>query len=123
MARSILIVDDDPALLDALTSMILMRLDDVHLQTAAVPEDALSLISSHNYDIVLSDIKLPGMNGLDLLRRILTLRPSTPVVMMTGHGDVTLRQEALNAGAIGFLQKPFDRNTLITQLQEAFGKA
>ena len=62
MARSILIVDDDPALLDALTSMILMRLDDVHLQTAAVPEDALSLIARHNYDIVLSDIKLPGIN-------------------------------------------------------------
>jgi len=103
--------------------MILMRLDDVHLQTAAVPEDALSLIASHNYDIVLSDIKFLGMNGLDLLRHILTLRPSTPVVMMTGHGDATLRQEALNAGAIGFLQKPFDRNTLITQLQEAFGKA
>lgn len=122
MLRSILIVDDDPALLEALSSMILMRLHDIRLHTAALPEDALNLINNHHYDIVLSDIRLPGMNGVDLLRRIRILRPTVPVVMMTGHGDATLRHEVMNAGAVGYLEKPFDRDLLIDQLQEALTK-
>lgn len=122
MSRSILIVDDDPALLEALTSLISLRLDNIHLHTAALPEDALRLVAAHDYDVVLSDIKLPGMNGLELLRHIRSMRPTTPVVMMTGHGDATLRREALKAGAVAFLEKPFDRNFVISQLQDALEK-
>lgn len=115
----VLIVDDDPALLEALPPMIGFRLANIDCETALSPEEALRLISTKHYDVIVSDIKLPGMNGLDLLRRIRSIRPQTPVVMMTGHGDDTVRQAALSAGAVGFLQKPFDRDELVRQLQGA----
>ena len=91
-------------------------------ETAHSPEQALRLLSSKHYDAILSDIRLPGMDGLELLRHIRSLRPATPVVMMTAHGDDTVKQAALQAGAVGFLQKPFEREELIRQLQVALHK-
>jgi two-component system C4-dicarboxylate transport response regulator DctD len=123
MKRSILIIDDDPALLEALTAMIRFRLADVHLHTAAIPEDALRLMATREYDVILSDIRLPGMDGLTLLRRIRVLRPAVPVIMMTGHGSDAVRQAAMDAGAVSFLQKPFDRDELVQHLRAAlFGR-
>jgi len=122
MPNVILIVDDDPALLEALPPIIRFRLSHVDSETAHSPEQALRLLSSKHYDAILSDIRLPGMDGLELLRHIRSLRPATPVVMMTAHGDDTVKQAALQAGAVGFLQKPFEREELIRQLQVALHK-
>ena len=71
------------------------------------------------YDVALVDIRMPGLNGMDFLRRSKEIRPDMPVIIITGHGSDNTRKEALAAGAFGFLQKPF-RFSDIRELMDRF---
>ena len=71
---------------------------------------------------VVSDIRMPGMDGLELQRRLIELRISLPVIIMTGHGDVGLAVEAMKAGAVDFLEKPFDDDVLLSAISVAIGR-
>ncbi len=118
MAR-ILIVDDDPSLLKALPEAVRLRLKNVAVDTCDSAAEALGKIGSTDYDAIVADIKMPGMDGLALLAEIRTLRPDTPTVLITGHGHDDLAVLALRGGAYDFVQKPIDRDYIVGSLTRA----
>jgi signal transduction histidine kinase len=115
----ILIVDDDAALLQALPQALYLRMQDVKIDTSDSASAALELIQQHDYDAIVSDIKMPGIDGLVLLEKIRELRPDTPTLLITGHGEHDLALQALRGGAYDFIQKPIDRDYLVAALQRA----
>ena len=115
----ILLVDDDVALLQALPQALLLRMDDVQIDTCDSAFEALEQIQDHDYDAIVSDIKMPGMDGLALLEKIQELRPETPALLITGHGEHELAVQALRGGAYDFIQKPIDRDYVVAALHRA----
>src|SRR6266404_5908870 len=115
----VLIVDDDPALLQALREALRLRMESVTVDTADSGRAALDLITTMDYDAIITDIKMPGTDGLALLAEIRTRRPDTPTLMITGHGDHALAIDALRGGAYDFIQKPIDRDYLVASLRRA----
>src|SRR3989442_15669010 len=115
----ILIVDDDTALLQALPHTLSLRISGVQVDTSASTQGALELIQAHDYDVIVSDIKMPGMDGLALLAQIQALRPETPTLLITGHGEHDLAIQALRGGAYDFIQKPIDRDYVVAALRRA----
>jgi PAS domain S-box-containing protein len=118
-APSVLIVDDDPALLQALPETLRLRLDRVTVDISDSAWAALERLAVADYDAIICDIKMPGMDGLGLLAEIRARRPDTPTLLITGHGDHDLAVQALRGGAYDFIQKPIDRNYLVASLNRA----
>ncbi len=119
MPSQILIVDDDPAMLQALSAMVELRLQHVVIDTCESGAAALERIDQTDYDAVVSDVKMPGMDGFQLMERVLTIRPTTPTLLVTGHGDHDMGVKALNAGAYAFIPKPIDREFFVAWLKRA----
>jgi DNA-binding NtrC family response regulator len=118
-ASSVLIVDDDPALLQALPEALRLRMSGVAVDTAESATAALDRIAARDYDAIITDIKMPGMDGLALLAEIRERRPDTPTLMITGHGEDVLAIQALRSGAYDFIQKPIDRDYFVVSLDRA----
>lgn len=115
----ILIVDDDPALLQALPQTVSLRLPEAKVDTSDSAQRALELIRAHDYDTIVSDIKMPGMDGLELLAKIHELRPEALTLLITGHGDHDLAIQALRGGAYDYVLKPIDRDYFVAALDHA----
>lgn len=115
----ILIVDDDVTMLRALPDAIHLRMGDVRVDTSDSATAALERIAETDYDAIVSDVKMPGMDGLTLLARIHALRPDTPTLLITGHGEHDLAVQALRGGAYDFIQKPIDRDYFFASLARA----
>src|SRR6059036_4125484 len=115
----VLIVDDDLALLQALPEALRLRMDGVTVDTADSAAAALDRIAVRDYDAIVTDIKMPGMDGFALLSEIRARRPDTPTLMITGHGEHALAIGALRGGAYDFIQKPIDRDYFVTSLRRA----
>jgi CheY-like chemotaxis protein len=95
----ILVVDDDPALLKALPETVRLRLDGVDVDTCDSAPEALERVRRTDYDVIVSDIKMPGMDGLALLAEIKQLRPSTPTLLITGQGEGGFSVVGVRGGA------------------------
>ncbi|GHO45023.1 response regulator [Ktedonospora formicarum] len=115
----ILIVDDDQALLRALPHTITLRIPGIQVDIASSSNEALQLIEEQNYDAIVSDIKMPGTDGLMLLAKIRDMQPETPTILITGHGEHDLAIRALRGGAYDYIQKPIDRDSFIAALLRA----
>jgi PAS domain S-box-containing protein len=115
----ILIVDDDEALLEALPEALRLRMNGIQIDTSQTALEALERIRAIDYDAIVSDIKLPGMDGLALMTEINELRPRTPTLLITGHGEHDLAVRALRGGAYDFVQKPIDRDYFVASLERA----
>src|SRR5881296_3709056 len=115
----VLIVDDDRALLQALPETLRLRMEGVTVDTADSAAAALDRIAAQDYYAIVTDIKMPGMDGLALLAEIRRLRPDTPTLMITGHGEHALAIHALRGGAYDFIQKPIDRDYFVASLRRA----
>lgn len=115
----VLIVDDDPALLEALPETLRLRMETAKVDTAASGTVALERIRATDYDAIVADIRMPGMDGLALLDEIRILRPETPTLLITGHGEHDLAVEALRRGAYDYIQKPIDRDYFVISLRRA----
>lgn len=120
---SLLIIDDDDVLLVAIQDAIRFRLPDVTVSISSSPEEAIRLLALHHYDVALSDIRMPVMDGYRLLAHMRNVRPTMPVLLMSGHLDGRHDPDATQAGAFAILHKPLDREALINQLQLAFQHA
>ena len=115
----VLLVDDDTALLEALPTALRMRMSEVTVDTCDSAVCALDYIDQTDYDAIVSDIKMPGMDGLALLGAVKVRRPETPTLLITGHGEHDLAVEALRGGAYDFIQKPIDRDYFVASLRRA----
>lgn len=116
----VLLIEDDRDLRAACAQAL--ELADID---AAVFEDAESALSDLDADfpgVVVSDVKLPGLSGLDLLTRVTALDPDMPVVLMTGHGDIAMAVEAMRGGAYDFIEKPFAPDLLIEAVRRGLEK-
>ena len=116
----ILIVDDDPALLQALTATVSFRMKALVVDAAESPRAALERLSGINYDAIISDVKMPEMDGWVLLQEIRKIRSGIPVILMSGHLNIS---GVMGQGeAYALLQKPLDRNQLVETLRRAIGE-
>ena len=114
----ILIVDDERSTLDAL-STILRREEHVVLTAASAQEALAQLEDGEELDLLLSDVRMPKIDGLALLRHIKAHQPEIVVIMMSGHQDVTAAVEAMKAGAFDYMVKPFGREEVVRTIQKA----
>ncbi len=119
MTSRILIVDDDQTLLQALPEAMRLRLPEATVDTCDSAAGALRRLSEQEYDAIVSDIKMPGMDGLTLLGHIRQLQPDTPTLLVTGHGEHDLAIQALRGGAYDFIQKPIERDYFFASLNRA----
>jgi two-component system response regulator HydG len=115
--RRLLIIDDDVNLLELLRTELESRRYVVVTETT--PEAALHRLASDDFGVVLSDIKLRGMNGLDFCREVATVRSDTPVIVMTAFATIEAAVAAIRAGAYDFVTKPFDTNDLVLTIERA----
>jgi YesN/AraC family two-component response regulator len=111
-AQPILIVDDEKNIRLAL-SMALEKLD-IPVETAATGEEALEKVAQTGYGLMLLDLRMPGLDGMEVLRQVAQQRPEIKVIIITAYGSIDLAVEAMKLGAVDFLQKPFDA----TQVRE-----
>ena len=116
----VLIIDDDSDLLTAASDWL--DLSGFLVTAVSDPRAALERIAEADPDVVISDIRMPGLDGMTLLPEVLALSPGIPVVMMTGHGDIQLAVGAMRAGAEDFIEKPWDADYLVTVLDRAVEK-
>jgi len=118
MAKTVVyIIDDDAAMRDSLAFLL-----DVNGFQPEVFESANSFLGkalSNAPACVVSDIRMPGMNGIELVRKLKSEHVPCPVVLITGHGDVALAVEAMKAGAVDFIEKPFDDAVLLDAIRSA----
>jgi len=119
---TVLIVDDDPALLEALPEALRLRMNELTVETCDSAPDALAKIAVEDYDAIVTDIKMPGVDGLALLDEIQQVRPETPTLLITGHGEHDLAIQALRRGAYDYIQKPIDREYFTASLSRAIEK-
>ncbi|HKX19859.1 MAG TPA: SpoIIE family protein phosphatase [bacterium] len=119
MKPRVLVVDDDPALLEALPDTIRLRMPGTTVETCSSAAPALAQIGALDYDAIVSDIKMPGMDGLALVAQVRAVRPDTPVLLITGHGEHDLAVRSLRAGAYDYVQKPIDREYFVASLGRA----
>jgi len=112
------VVDDDPAMRDSLAFLL-----DVNGFASKIHESAnaflLGAAMTHTPSCVISDIRMPGMNGIELVRELKSRGAVCPVILITGHGDVALAVEAMKAGAVDFIEKPFDDQALLGAVRAA----
>ena len=118
----LLVVDDELDMLRLLQRSISQDLD-CEIDTATSGTEALRLLETRNYDLALLDIRMPGMDGIELLERIKQINPWLTVVMMTAHGVVELAVKSIKKGAYDFITKPFDHEELIHLLRKALERS
>ena len=111
------VIDDD----DALRESLAFLLSTARIAVATYPSAAafLEAIPAAELSCVITDVRMPGMSGIDLLKRLREMKIDVPVIVITGHGDVPLAVEAMKVGAIDFLEKPFDDEVLLASVRAA----
>jgi len=115
------VIDDDQAMRDSLEFLLGSADFDVRLFESAL--DFLNEMPNLPFGCIVSDVRMPGMNGMDLLKQLKNDRARLPVVIMTGHGDVPLAVEAMKLGAIDFIEKPFEDDRLIGMIETSLKQA
>jgi PAS domain S-box-containing protein len=115
----ILLVDDDPALLQALSDTLRRKISGLVVDVCESARTALTLLERHDYDAIVSDIRMPGMDGLTLMSHIQNRHPKIPVLLITGHGDREVGIRALRHGAYAYMEKPLDREFIAAWVNRA----
>jgi two-component system, LuxR family, response regulator FixJ len=115
------VVDDDEAMRDSLGFLLGSADFDVTIFESA--QHFLDAVSGIGFGCVLSDVRMPGIDGIELLKRLKASHSAFPVLIMTGHGDVPLAVEAMKLGAVDFVEKPFEDDRLIGMIDAALRQA
>jgi two-component system, LuxR family, response regulator FixJ len=117
----VFVIDDDEAMRDSLEFLLGSANFDVTLFGLA--QHFLDALPGVEFGCVVSDVRMPGIDGIELLKRLKASRSTIPVLIMTGHGDVPLAVEAMKLGAVDFLEKPFEDDRLIGMIDVALKQA
>jgi two-component system, LuxR family, response regulator FixJ len=112
------VIDDDEAMRKSLA--FLLRAAKVEAQTYESASVFLEVLPKLKPGCVVTDVRMPGMSGIDLLKHLSQLKLAIPVIVITGHGDIALAVEAMKCGASDFLEKPFDDDVLLSAIRNAF---
>lgn len=115
--RKVYVIDDDAAMRDSLNFLLDAADFDVTLFDNAMK--FLDAFASLDFGCVVSDVRMPGIDGIELLKRMKALNSRFPIVIITGHGDVPLAVEAMKLGAVDFLEKPFEDDRVIGMIDGA----
>jgi FixJ family two-component response regulator len=115
--QTVFIVEDDASVRDALS--LLLSLRGYPTAVFASAEDFLGALAPHWRGVVIADIRMPGMSGLDLQAALAAHPSHLPVIIITGHGDIAAARQAFKAHAVDFLEKPFDEERLLRSIEEA----
>ena len=113
----ILVIDDDPGVRESMERML--QSAGYTVQTAATGEDGLALARGNVYDVILSDMRMPGISGIDVLRKLREQHVDSAFIVMTGFGTVDTAVESMKLGAVDFVQKPFFREELLMRVRSA----
>lgn len=116
----VLLLDDEEDLRDSLTQGL--ELSGQKVIATGTPEDVLERITRDFYGVLVTDIRMPGTDGFEVMRKAFEIDPALPVVLITGHGDVPLAVEAMRAGAYDFMEKPFSIASLASVIERALEK-
>lgn len=116
----ILIVDDEAVIRETLKEIL--EYEDYPVEEAGDGEEALEMLKKEDYDVVLCDIKMPKVDGMEVLEKGLALKPETQFIMISGHGNIETAVEATKMGAYDFLEKPPDLNRLLVTVRNAMDK-
>jgi two-component system nitrogen regulation response regulator NtrX len=122
MAR-ILIVEDEASIRNVLVNIISEESESYEVYAAEDAKRALELLGESSFDLMLSDIKMPGMDGIELLERVVVLQPECTVVMISGHGDIETAVDSIKKGAYDYISKPPDLNRLLNTVRNALDKS
>jgi CheY-like chemotaxis protein/glycine cleavage system H lipoate-binding protein len=114
---NVLVVDDEQVVLDSVTKHL--RKDNFVIHTALTPKAGLELLDSASMDIVLTDLMMPEMDGLEFMKEVKSRRPHTPVIMITGYATINTALQATELGAFDYIAKPFTKSELKAVLQRA----
>ena len=112
MAEKILVIDDE---LDMLTllKMIIEDNSDYNVETTNNPSEGLKMLREKEFDLVITDLKMPGMDGLELFDELLEMKPHIPLMIVTAYGSMETADEAMKKGAADFITKPFRKNSIL----------
>lgn len=113
----VVVVDDDPSVGNALS--LLLRIEELPCRVFGDGESFLETLDSAMPDCIILDLRMPGLSGLEILRRIRARDKYVPVFIMSGHADISIAVEAMKAGACDFLQKPFAAREMIERIRAA----
>ncbi len=117
MAKKLLVVDDEKSIRDSLSDIL--GFEGYEVDQAADGEIGLKQIKNNQYDVVLCDIKMPKMDGIELMEKAKELQPDLPFIMISGHGDIDTAVDALRKGAYDYISKPPDLNRLLVTVTRA----
>lgn len=117
----IYVIDDDEAMRDSLN--FLLESADFNVTLFETAQNFLDALPGLEFGCVLSDVRMPGIDGIELLKRMKADHSAFPILIMTGHGDVPLAVEAMKLGAVDFLEKPFEDDRLIGMIDAAIRQA
>ena len=118
----ILIVEDEKAISGVLQSILSEELPDYEFEVAEDGLEGYKKVEKDNFDLIISDIKMPKVSGTELLKQTLALKPEQTFVMISGHADIDTAVDCLKEGAYDFISKPIDINRLITSVKNALDK-
>ena len=117
----VLIIDDERPIRNSLKEIL--EYEKLKVSEATNGIEGVELISKTDFDLILCDIKMPGMDGIELLSKVQELKPEIPVIMISGHGNVETAVDALKKGAYDFIEKPIDLNRLLVTVRNALDRA
>jgi len=115
----VLLIDDDRALLTALPTVFERSACVIRVDTASSAEQALRLIQATEYDTIVSDFSMPGLNGIEFLKECKDVRPDIPIILLTGYGTLELEEKAFEEGAYALIQKPVDADEFLAVVTRA----
>jgi len=116
----ILIVDDEAVIRDGLRRIL--EGDRFAVETCASGYGAIELLHGQEFDLIVTDLKMPGMNGIEVLKAVATLQPHVPVIMITGYASVETAVEAMKCGAVDYISKPFAPDQFLEKVERALAQ-
>ncbi len=117
----ILVIDDERSIRNTLKDILEYEKYSVDLAEDGIK--GIEKVKGNSFDVVLCDIKMPGMDGIEVLEQLVQISPDTPVVMISGHGNIDTAVESIKKGAFDYIEKPLDLNRLLITIRNAMDKS
>ena len=112
MTERILVIDDEPDML-MLMSMIIEENTEWEVESTNNPSEGLKMAMENDYDLIIADLKMPGLDGMEVFEELKEMKPDIPFIIITAFGSLEIADEARNKGVADFITKPFRKDTIL----------